>query len=39
MGYFSNLLGAALGRPKASASFDLSNMSPEQVREFLRIGG
>ncbi|MEW9838228.1 phage portal protein [Mesorhizobium marinum] len=38
MGYFSNLLSAALGKPKAQ-SFDLSNMSPEQVRDFLRIGG
>lgn len=38
MGYFSNLLGAALGRPKAQ-TFDLTSMSPEQVREFLRIGG
>lgn len=39
MGYFTNLLNAAFGKPAASASFDLSNMSPEQVREFLRIGG
>jgi len=38
MGYFSNLLSAALGKPKAQ-SFDLSNMSPEQVRDFLRLGG
>jgi len=40
MGYFRNLISAATGRsPKASASFDLSNMTPDQVREFLRIGG
>lgn len=39
MGYFANLLSAAMGRPKASTSFDLTSMSPEQVREFLRIGG
>lgn len=39
MGYFTNLLKAAMGRPSASATFDLTNMSPEQVREFLRIGG
>lgn len=39
MGYFANLLKAALGRPTASTSFDLSNISPDQVREYLRIGG
>lgn len=39
MGYFSNLLNAALGRPKASGSFDLTNMSADDLREFLRIGG
>lgn len=39
MGYFRNLLNAAMGGPRASASFDLSNMSPDQVREFLRVGG
>lgn len=41
MSYFSNLLRAVAGQhgPKASQSFDLANMSPEQVREFLRIGG
>jgi HK97 family phage portal protein len=40
MGYFRNLAAAVTGRqPKASSTFDLSNMSPEQVREFLRIGG
>lgn len=39
MGYFKNLLDAARGKPKASASFDLTNMSGEQLREFLRIGG
>lgn len=38
MGYFTNLLAAVAGRPKAQ-TFDLTNMSPEQVREFLRIGG
>ncbi len=30
---------AALGRPQANASFDLTGMSEDQVREFLRIGG
>lgn len=39
MGYFRNLLSAAMGGPKASASFGLSDMSPEQLRDFLRIGG
>ncbi|MCV0396954.1 MAG: phage portal protein [Rhizobiaceae bacterium] len=38
MGYFTNLFNAALGKP-AAQTFDLSNMSPDQVREFLRIGG
>jgi HK97 family phage portal protein len=38
MGYWTNLLRAAVGRPKAQA-FDLTAMSPEQLREFLRIGG
>ncbi len=38
MGYFANLVKAALGRPKAQ-TFDLTNMSAEQLREFLRIGG
>lgn len=32
--------GPALeGQPKASGGFDVSNLSPEQLREFLRIGG
>jgi HK97 family phage portal protein len=41
MSYFGNLLRAVTGRPAASsgASYDLANMSPEQVREFIRIGG
>jgi HK97 family phage portal protein len=40
MGYLRNLVRAAVGKaPQASASYDLSNMSPEQVREFLRVGG
>lgn len=38
MGYFTNLLNAAIGRPKAQ-TFDLTSMSPEMVRDFLRIGG
>jgi len=38
MGYFRNLFGAAMGR-RPQASFDLASMSPEQVREFLRVGG
>lgn len=38
MGYFSNLLSAVVGKPRAQ-TFDLTSMSPEQVREFLRIGG
>lgn len=38
MGYFGNLLRAATGR-KPKATFDLSNMTPEQVRDFLRVGG
>lgn len=38
MGYLTNLGAALLGkRPKAE--FDLSNMTPDQVSEFLRIGG
>lgn len=39
MGYFSNLLRAALGRQPKAQTFDLTSMSPEQMREFLRIGG
>ncbi len=39
MGYLTNLLGALTGRPQASTTFDLTNMSPDQVRDFLRIGG
>jgi HK97 family phage portal protein len=39
MGYLTNLLGALTGRPQASTTFDLTSMSPEQVRDFLRIGG
>lgn len=39
MGYFTNLLNAAFGRPAASTSYDLTNMSAEQVREFIRVGG
>lgn len=38
MGYFKNLLNAAFGRPSAQ-TFDLTSMSPEQMRDFLRIGG
>lgn len=38
MGYFKNLFSAATGR-RPQASFDLSNMTAEQVRDFLRIGG
>ena len=39
MGYFRNLIRAAAGQSAPQASYDLSNMSPEQVREFLRVGG
>lgn len=39
MGYLKNLLGALSGKPQASTTFDLTNMSPDQVRDFLRIGG
>lgn len=39
MSYLSNLLGALTGRPRASTTFDLTNMTPEQVRDFLRVGG
>lgn len=39
MGYLKNLLGALTGKPQASTSFDLTNMTPEDLREFLRIGG
>ncbi|WP_287994603.1 phage portal protein [Acidiphilium sp.] len=40
MGYLRNLLNAATGqKPQASTTYDLSNMSTEQIREFLRIGG
>lgn len=39
MGYLTNLLGALAGKPQASTTFDLANMSPEQVRDFLRVGG
>lgn len=38
MGYFTNLFKAAIGKP-AAQSFDLTNMTPEQMRDFLRIGG
>jgi HK97 family phage portal protein len=38
MGYLKNLFDAAIGR-QPQASFDLSNMTAEQVRDFLRIGG
>jgi HK97 family phage portal protein len=38
MGYFGNLFRAALGRPR-SQTFDLNNMTPEQLQDFLRIGG
>jgi HK97 family phage portal protein len=38
MGYFRNLIDAARGRPR-SQTFDLNGMSPEQLSEFLRIGG
>jgi HK97 family phage portal protein len=38
MGYFRNLFSAFTGRGP-QASFDLSNMTAEQVRDFLRIGG
>jgi len=38
MSYFGNLVAAALGRPR-SQSFDLTSMSPADLREFLRIGG
>jgi HK97 family phage portal protein len=38
MGYFSNLLRAAIGKPSAQ-TFDLQNMSPENIRDFLRVGG
>lgn len=39
MSYLSNLLGALTGRPRASTTYDLTNMTPEQVRDFLRVGG
>lgn len=40
MGYFLNLVRAAAGvKPQASTSYDLSNMSPDDLREFLRVGG
>lgn len=39
MGYLKNLLGALTGKPQASTSFDLTDMTPEDMREFLRIGG
>jgi len=40
MSYFGNLLKAVAGRPAPKAqTYDLANMSPEQVREFLRVGG
>lgn len=39
MGYFTNLFRAAIGQPRSEGEFDLTNMSPDQVREFLRIGG
>lgn len=38
MGYFSRLGAAIMGRAPRS-QFDLANMSPDEVREFLRIGG
>lgn len=39
MGILSGLRGMLGMKPKASASFDLTNMSAEDLREFLRIGG
>lgn len=39
MGYLTNLLGALAGRPQANTTFDLTGMSPEALRDFLRIGG
>jgi len=39
MSYLKNLFGALIGRPQANSSFDLTDMSPEQLRDFLRIGG
>lgn len=38
MGYFRNLASAFAGK-KPRAAFDMANMTPEQMREFLRIGG
>lgn len=38
MGFFARLITKMIGGPRA-AQFDLTNMSPEDVREFLRIGG
>lgn len=40
MGYLSDLGRALVGKaPQASTSFDLSNMTADQIREFLRVGG
>jgi HK97 family phage portal protein len=39
MGYLKNLRNAVLGKPQANTTFDLTAMTPEQVRDFLRIGG
>ncbi|MBQ2263255.1 MAG: phage portal protein [Loktanella sp.] len=40
MGYLKNLLNAALGqKPQASTTYDLSNMTHDEAREFLRVGG
>lgn len=38
MSYLKNLLNAALGRPQAQ-TYDLTSLSGEQLREFLRVGG
>lgn len=39
MGRIANALAALMGKPQASASYDLANMTPQQLEEFLRIGG
>ena len=38
MGYFGNLARALIGRPRAQV-LDVGNMSPDEMRDFLRIGG
>lgn len=38
MSYLGNLVAALVGRPRAE-TFDLKSMSPEMLKEFLRIGG